>query len=405
MERVPDGWKIEPLKEVLETLESGSRPKGGVKDIKEGIPSIGGEHLNDSGKFNFEKIKYVSKDFYDSMNRGKIKKNDVLIVKDGATTGKTSFVDETFSYEKSAVNEHVFIARSNKILLPIYLFYYLFSLGGQLQLRKAISGSAQGGINLSILDKVKVIYPDSKEEQKMIVQEIERQITKVDNAINLFKTIKKRLGVYRKAVLKKAFKDFNKKQIKEISKKIQYGLTSRSNKDAKGLRYLRITDIQNGKVNWEQVPYSVITEELDKYILNEGDIVFARTGATVGKSFLIRDIPEKSVFASYLIRVVPDVKQIIPEFLYYYFQSPMYWQEIGFNQRGIGQPNVNGQILSKMRVPLPDIKIQQIIVQEIESKFSVIDKVEEVVNNSLEKAERLKKSILKTAFEGRLIKK
>jgi len=140
---LPRGWKEEPLKLVLITLESGGRPKGGAQ--KEGVPSIGGEHLNSDGKFNFENMKFVPKNYFESMNRGLIKNHDVLIVKDGATTGKTSFVGDDFPFEKSAVNEHVFIARSNKKVYPKYLFYFLFSGEGQEQLKKAITGSAQGG--------------------------------------------------------------------------------------------------------------------------------------------------------------------------------------------------------------------------------------------------------------------
>src|SRR3989344_2886051 len=147
-------WNQELLKEVLISLESGGRPKGGAQ--LEGIPSIGGEHLNYNGGFNFEKMRFVSEIFFNSMQKGIIQKNDVLIVKDGATTGKTSFVGESFPYEKAAINEHVFIARVNNKLISKFLFYYLFSLEGQLQLKKAITGSAQGGINLSILDKISV---------------------------------------------------------------------------------------------------------------------------------------------------------------------------------------------------------------------------------------------------------
>ena len=105
---LPKGWTPTSLDCILETLEAGKRPKGGVKKSTKGIPSLGGEHLNSEGNFNFQKLKFVPLEFFESMSKGHVKFDDVLIVKDGATTGKVSFVRKDFPYSKAAVNEHVF---------------------------------------------------------------------------------------------------------------------------------------------------------------------------------------------------------------------------------------------------------------------------------------------------------
>jgi len=119
-----------------------------------------------------------------------------------------------------------------------------------------------------------------------------------------------------------------------------------------GPRFLRITDIQNGKVNWNSVPSCDIAEEdIPKYRLSEGDLVFVRTGATTGKSYLIRQCPD-AVFAPYLIRV-RATKDVDPRYLAYFFQSPDYWRQIEEGKRGIGQPNVNGKTLGEIKLPLP----------------------------------------------------
>ncbi|MDD3472519.1 MAG: hypothetical protein PHS86_07030, partial [Syntrophaceae bacterium] len=87
-----------------------------------------------------------------------------------------------------------------------------------------------------------------------------------------------------------------------------------------------------------------------------------------------------------------------------YFQSPMYWHKISESQRGIGQPNVNGAILSDLEIDLPiDVEAQETLTEEIESRLSVIDKIEEVVDRNLAKTETLRRSILKSAFEGKLV--
>jgi Type I restriction modification DNA specificity domain. len=109
---------------------------------------------------------------------------------------------------------------------------------------------------------------------------------------------------------------------------ISYGYTESALSDPVGPRFLRITDIQNDRVNWESVPYCKIeSANLPKYRLASGDIVFARTGATTGKSFLV-DEPPDAVFASYLIRLRLIDKELLPEFVSRFFQTAGYWKSI-----------------------------------------------------------------------------
>jgi len=106
-------WNRYQLSGLLETLESGSRPKGGVRQFEGGIPSIGGEHIDRTGGFDFTEIKYVPEDFYRKLKRGRIEFGDILLVKDGATTGKVALVTEDFPFAEATVNEHVFIPRAS----------------------------------------------------------------------------------------------------------------------------------------------------------------------------------------------------------------------------------------------------------------------------------------------------
>jgi len=189
----------------------------------------------------------------------------------------------------------------------------------------------------------------------------------------------------------------------EISDDIQYGYTAKAINEPIGPKMLRITDIQENNVDWNNVPYCVIEpNEEKKYLLNEGDLVFARTGATVGKSFLIKGKIPKSIFASYLIRIVLS-KNVFKEYVFNFFQSYEYWKQILSNQLGIGQPNVNSQILSKIILPLPPLPEQHRIVEEIERRLSIADATEKTIDQCLKQAERLRQSILKTAFEGKLV--
>jgi type I restriction enzyme S subunit len=152
-------FEICPLGECLDSLESGGRPKGGATTTGD-IPSIGGEHLNDSGRFDLQSMKFIPRSFYLRMNSGKIKKGDILVVKDGATTGKTSFVNVDFPYADAAVNEHVFIVRTRPgILDSKYAFFFLHSETGKELILKDFRGSAQGGITRSFAGRIKIPLP------------------------------------------------------------------------------------------------------------------------------------------------------------------------------------------------------------------------------------------------------
>ena len=142
----PKGWTIKILKDCLAEIQSGNREKGGA--LLSGVPSLGAEHINNDGGFNLqpEKLKYIGEEFYCNLKRGKIQIGDVLLVKDGATTGKTGYVTSSFPFEKAAVNEHVFLLRSKPIMLNVFLFHYLRSKVGKERVLGKFHGATIGGI-------------------------------------------------------------------------------------------------------------------------------------------------------------------------------------------------------------------------------------------------------------------
>lgn len=193
--------------------------------------------------------------------------------------------------------------------------------------------------------------------------------------------------------------------LKDIAQTIQYGYTESSSKEKNGPKFLRITDIQENKVIWDDVPYCKINDDLkQKYLLKSGDLLFARTGATVGKSFLIEgEIPE-AIFASYLIRVRVNL-EMNEKYLSYFFYSPKYWKQITEGQVGIGQPNVNGTKLGQLQISIPPLSTQHLIVAKIEELFSEIDKGIEDLKRAQQQLKIYRQSVLKWAFEGKLTNK
>ena len=197
---LPQGWATASLFDLLDTLESGSRPRGGVRGILEGIPSIGGEHLKYDGTFDFSSIKYVPNEFASGMTKGRIQTNDVLIVKDGATTGKVSFVDRGFPFQDAFVNEHVFICRPAGAIIPRFLFRFLTSKEGRERVLENFQGSAQGGINQSFALNTEVPVAPIFEQQR-IVEKLEKLLGKVSASQKRLAKIPVFLKRFRQSVL------------------------------------------------------------------------------------------------------------------------------------------------------------------------------------------------------------
>jgi len=148
--------------------------------------------------------------------------------------------------------------------------------------------------------------------------------------------------------------------LSELASNVQYGYTESASLSDVGPKFVRITDLKAGHIVWETVPHCKCPNP-EKYLLQTNDLLFARTGATTGKTLLVKN-PPMAVFASYLIRVSPKVG-IMPEYLYAFFQSDSYWVQIVENKEGSAQPNVNGRKLLSVNVPIVEQQIQQGIAE------------------------------------------
>ena len=159
-----------------------------------------------------------------------------------------------------------------------------------------------------------------------------------------------------------------------LSFSIQYGYNAPAKKSGR-IRMVRISDIQGGKVIWDSIPFCDIKEEeIPTYLLSSNDILFARTGGTVGKSYIVKEIPEEAIYAGYLIRTRYS-DMLCPEYLYYFMQTHLYWTQLRNGTIATAQPNCNGQTLSKMILPLPPLAEQKRIVAKIEELLPLCDRL------------------------------
>ena len=163
----------------------------------------------------------------------------------------------------------------------------------------------------------------------------------------------------------------------DLSESIQYGYNAPA-KETGRIKMVRISDIHENKVFWDSVPYCDISEdEIQTYILKKNDILFARTGGTVGKSFLVQDVPCEAIYAGYLIRTHYNSEKLVPQYLKFFMESNLYWEQLKEGTIATAQPNCNGKTLSKMLIPLPPLAEQKRIVAAIEKLLPLCEKLGE----------------------------
>jgi type I restriction enzyme S subunit len=183
--------------------------------------------------------------------------------------------------------------------------------------------------------------------------------------------------------------DWEIKPISEVCHKPEYGYTQSASEKPLGPKFLRITDIKDDGVDWQQVPFCQCPENtVNDYLLRSGDILFARTGATTGKSFLVRSCP-RAIFASYLIRL--RAKQATdPEYLFQFFNSEPYWKQIRQKMVGSAQAGISATLLSTIKVPLSSIDEQRKIASVLSTVDDAIQKTDEIIA----KTQQLKKGLM-----------
>ena len=254
-------------------------------------------------------------------------------------------------------------------------------------------------------------------EQQRIVERIEELFAKLDEAKERLQEVADSFAVRKAAILHKAFTGELTKQWRwenGVSDESweesnfgkftvsQYGYTEKAHWEKIGPKFLRITDIQDNKVDWDEVPWCPIDEDgMKQYAVEIGDIMIARTGATTGKSYLICDDVE-AVFASFLIRLKVVNKNLDYNYLYGYMQSEDYWRQITDFSSGIAQPGVNASKLKQIKFKCPTLHEQHEIVRLIDDLLARERAAQQAAEQALASIDLMKKSILARAFRGEL---
>lgn len=388
---IPKDWEVVKLGEVAE-FETGKRMKGGALSNGE-VLSIGGEHINDFGNICLLKPKFISKDFYKKMIKGKIKDGDIIMCKDGAKTGKVAYVNcESLPSKMIAINEHIFIIRSKnfKIIDNKFIFFYLFSDFGQKQIKKAYHGLIGGITNQNIFNFF--ISLPLLSEQKVIayilsiIQEAKEKTERVIEATkNLKKSLMKHLFTYGPVPLS----DIDKVELKET----KIGLIP---KLWEVVRLMEIATVKYGKAKPNQLGNVPVIGSGGKYaytsypLIDYPTIVIGRKG-TAGKVWLISEpcYPSDTTFYLEWLNISIDIS-----FIFYYMSE----HTLSGENAKTTLPSIQKHDLDNMLIPLPPLTEQQKIAEILSSVDEKIQKEEE----RKRALENLFKSMLHNLMTGKI---
>ncbi|SDK51900.1 Restriction endonuclease S subunit [Microbulbifer yueqingensis] len=398
---LPSNWASTKFTEVLDIQGGTQPPKSQFIDApKEGYIRL--LQIRDFGK------KPVPTYIPDTLKLKKCEETDVLIGRYGASLGRIC-----------TGMEGAYNVALAKVLAPAniesdFLRRYLESEVFQAPLR-LLSRSAQNGFNKGDLDGFDFLLPPAA-EQKVIADKLDTLLAQVEKTKIRLKNTSQILKRFRQAVLAEAIsgeltKIWRKSNrsgkwvsgtLGEFIEKPKYGTSAKSQKEGL-IPVLRMGNLQDGKLDWSDLAYSSDLEEIEKYRLEPGDILFNRTNSPelVGKTSIYRGEKE-AIYAGYLIKIKCSDK-LNPEFLNYHLNSPSakdYCKAV--KSDGVSQSNINAKKLSAYPISCPPIEEQAEIVQRVKQLFSNADIIEKQVKEARARVEHLTQSVLSKAFRGEL---
>jgi type I restriction enzyme, S subunit len=402
---LPDGWRWLKLGDAAKFIDyRGKTPK----KTNSGIPLITAKNVK-MGFINEEPREFIAeKDYKSWMTRGFPKVGDVLFT----TEAPLGNVAQLKTNDRIALAQRMITFQSYEFLNSTFLKYNLQSPQFQKLLNSKGTGTTVKGIKASVLKQLEIPLP-SITEQHSIVSKIEELLSELDKGKQQLETAQQQLKIYRQAVLKWAFEgkltggneNWTTVRLGDLANAIDPQPSHRTPPKVEGgIPFVSIKDFDSelDKIDFSKarlVSSNVLKEHKARYQLQKGDFVIGKIG-TIGKPVRVV-LPQDYTLSANIVLIQP--RKINSTFLYYFFQSSIIEKEFLAGTRATTQAAFGIQKVREMKIQLPSDSEQNKIIQEIESRLSVCDKVEETITTSLAQAETLRQSILKKAFEGKLI--
>ena len=387
-----------PLSTVLLPPISGKRPVGGVSSETDGVPSIGGENILSNGGITYEELKRIPYSFFKFMPKGRLLRDDVLINKDGAQTGKVGFYGGDF--EEASVNEHVFILRSrdSNLLDQRYLYYCVLLPETRNKIERRITGSAQPGLNSQFVKAVEIPFQGLTQQKKIatILSGIDSAIEKTEALIAKYQQIKVGLmhDLFTRGVLPNGQLRPSREQAPDLYQETAIGWIPRgwevaglAAKGRLGTHWIRTGPFGSALKgeHWRTHGHPVITigalgegvftddellfvesrdaARLVDFQLKAGDVVFSRV-ADVGRSVVVRAEQAGWIMSSNLMRIAVDENRARPDLVQMALASDSRIKaQIRARVNSGGRDVANSDVLNQLRFVWPDIEEQDRIIE------------------------------------------
>ena len=420
---VPEDWGNYSLKRLV-GIKISDGPHETPEFVENGVPFISAESVKNSKiDFNFKRGFITKEQDIIYSKKCKPQKHDIFIVKSGSTTGKIAIVD---TEEDFNIWSPLALVRSNpKLVFPNFLFYAFICDYFQRQIQLFWSFGTQPNIGMGVIESLRVILP-SLPEQTAIAYYLDHKTAQIDQAIaekegliELFR--EERQAIINHAVTKGIQAGTKMKPsgvawigdvpegwaVKSLhwllSAPLKYGANEPAeDDDPTQPRYIRITDFgDDGKLR-EDTFKSLPNEKAQEYLLVEGDILFARSGATVGKTFQFKNFKGRACFAGYLIKASADSEKLLSDFLYYFTKSNAYenWKDSIFNQATI--QNIGADKYRNLPIPLTSTAEQKEIIAYLNQKTAQIDTAISGIQQEISLLQEYRQALIFEAVTGKV---
>ena len=388
-------WKKEPLGKICKTTSGGTPSRKNQSYYQNGtIPWVKSGELENNIITTSEE--FITEEGLLNSSAKIFPAGTLLIALYGATIGKLAFLGTD-----AATNQAVCgIFRNENVSLK-YLYYYL--LFQRPNLIKQGVGGAQPNISQTILKKLEISYPDSIPEQEHIVSRIEELLSELDKAVDTLKTTKEQLEIYRQAVLKDAFSDFEKK---DSIRNLTTVVTSGSRGWAKyysenGALFVRIGNLTHSGIDIDFSDIQHITPpdnaEGIRTRLQPNDVLVSIT-ADLGSIGFVSKKGEEAYINQH-IALVRFQNSAQGRFMAWYLRSEYGQKDLLKNKRGGGKLGLGLDDIRDTPVPIVDDVTAKETVDKIEEQLSVCNSIEKTVDTALAQTDAMRQSILKQAFK------
>ena len=372
-------------------------PSGTVRLIQ--LADIG------EGLFKDKSDRYITDNKAKELNCTFLEEGDILIARLPDPLGRACIFPLSGKYI-TAVDIAIVRIRNTNIDSK-YIMHLINSVYFRSEIKKYESGTTRKRISRKNLARIEFDVPPLPEQQR-IVTRIEELFSELDKAVETLQTTKQQLAVYRQAVLYSAFIGLTQSVPMGDIASMTDPQPSHSTPPEVfgGIPYIGVGDIDYTKKKIKlddarKVSPSVLEEHLARYTLKDGDFIMGKIG-TIGKPYKVHP-PQNFALSANVILIQPDNKKVDPSFLFWQFSSPIVTKQLTDGATATSQPAFGITKARLLSIRLCDIAQQKQIVREIESRLFVCDSIEQTVDTALAQADAMRQSILKQAFEGRLI--